>query len=121
MRLYVSPITFDMLPFVSLVTLAFVSLVQGTLYERFEDVPKHSPFDFVIIGGKFSNLNLNANRSNVHNPGGTAGNALANRLTENPLFNVLVLEAGPSYVYAFTNLAELLCLDNPGMRVCRIL
>jgi len=85
------------------------------LYEHFEDVQKHSPFDFVIIGGKFPSLNLNENRNNVHNPGGTAGNALANRLTENPLFDMLVLEAGPLYVHAVANLAKLLCLDNPGM------
>ncbi|KAF5346542.1 hypothetical protein D9756_010032 [Leucocoprinus leucothites] len=62
----------------TLVVLTFLHFVQGAIYERFEDVPQDSPFDFVIIGG------------------GTAGNALANRLTEIPDFNVLVLEAGPS-------------------------
>jgi len=85
-------------PFKFLVTLAFASLVKGKLYEHFDEVPKHSPFHFVIIGGNFPELDSNEIRSDIHDPGGTAGNALANRLTENPLFNVLVLEAGPSYV-----------------------
>lgn len=31
--------------------------------------------------------------------GGTAGAVVANRLTENPLFNILVIEAGPTYAF----------------------
>ncbi|KAF9264085.1 pyranose dehydrogenase [Marasmius fiardii PR-910] len=45
------------------------------LFEKFEDL-KRDEFDFVVIGG------------------GTAGNTIANRLTENPKYHVLVLEAG---------------------------
>ncbi|KAJ7235387.1 alcohol oxidase [Mycena rebaudengoi] len=43
-----------------------------------EDAQKHGAFDFVVVGG------------------GTAGLALATRLTENPSVSVLVLEAGPA-------------------------
>ncbi|KAF9266707.1 aryl-alcohol-oxidase from pleurotus Eryingii [Marasmius fiardii PR-910] len=46
-----------------------------SVLEKFEDL-KRNNFDFVIIGG------------------GAAGNAVANRLTENPNHHVLVLEAG---------------------------
>ncbi|KAF9266696.1 aryl-alcohol-oxidase from pleurotus Eryingii [Marasmius fiardii PR-910] len=52
-----------------------VLLSSCSLLEKFEDL-KQSDFDFVIIGG------------------GAAGNAVANRLTEDPNHHVLVLEAG---------------------------
>jgi len=31
--------------------LVLVTLVKGTLYNYFEDIPSYSTFDFVIIGG----------------------------------------------------------------------
>ncbi|KAJ3559306.1 hypothetical protein NP233_g11297 [Leucocoprinus birnbaumii] len=66
------------LSFGSIILWALVVPTRGAVYTCFEDVPQSSHFDFVIVGG------------------GTAGNTLANRLTENPHFHVLVLEAGPS-------------------------
>ncbi|TFK36270.1 pyranose dehydrogenase [Crucibulum laeve] len=49
------------------------------IYQGFDDLPsKVGIFDFIIVGG------------------GTAGSVIANRLTENVNFHVLVIEAGPS-------------------------
>ncbi|KAF7341978.1 Aryl-alcohol oxidase-like protein [Mycena venus] len=49
----------------------------AAIYDSFAQLPQHT-FDFVIVGG------------------GAGGNVVANRLTENLNFNVLLLEAGPS-------------------------
>lgn len=54
-------------------------VIDGSLIGSSFGVPGNQSFDYVIVGG------------------GTAGLVLANRLSENPLFSVAVIEAGGFY------------------------
>ncbi|KAJ6591127.1 hypothetical protein DFH09DRAFT_1138685 [Mycena vulgaris] len=49
----------------------------AAIYHSFAELPQHT-FDFIVVGG------------------GAGGNVVANRLTEDSTFSVLLLEAGPS-------------------------
>ncbi len=80
-------------------SLVFLSLAGASLagiYNDVDELPQNLNFDFIVVGGTYPRFSSRQ----PSNPelGGTAGNVVANRLTENPSFSVLVLEAGPSFV-----------------------
>ncbi|KAK0184544.1 aryl-alcohol oxidase precursor [Armillaria mellea] len=64
----------------------------GAIYERFKDLPTLN-FDFIIVGG------------------GTVGNVLANRLTENDQISILLLEAGGSMADALLSEVPFYCIS----------
>ncbi|KAF8994728.1 pyranose dehydrogenase [Cyathus striatus] len=68
---------------------------QGAIHQSFSEAATALPYDFVIAGGENKFYVKSLFHINIIS-GGTAGSVIANRLTENPKFRVLVIEAGPS-------------------------
>ncbi|KAG6917145.1 hypothetical protein DXG01_003658 [Tephrocybe rancida] len=62
----------------------------AALYNSIEELPT-AKYDFIVVGG------------------GTAGNVIANRLTENPKWRVLVIESGPSTSQATKEFSKQSC------------
>lgn len=75
-------------------------LCLAALYTDANDLPK-TVYDFVIVGGMWLHFSMILQRADIsHCSGGTAGSAVAARLTEEKSYSVLVIEAGLSLVHA---------------------
>ena len=84
-------------------TTAFVALLSllttgalAAIYNDPSQLPRGAKYDFVVVGGQFTSL-LNRYLTNTI-AAGTSGNVIANRLSENQKWRVLVIDAGRLWV-----------------------
>ena len=73
---------------------------SAVIIEHATDILEHN-YDFIVVGGESLSTKIYFTLINIFFrdcEGGTAGLAVANRLTEDPSYSVLVIEAGGSCV-----------------------
>lgn len=79
-------------------------MCRTRFFQKFDDIPRNVTYDFIIAGGSSCWKVLDcAQESNKSYSGGTGGGVVAARLAENLRWNILIIEAGPSYVAMGTN------------------
>jgi len=84
-------------------TTAFVTLLSllttealAAIYNDPSQLPRGAKYDFIVVGGQYTSL-LNRYLTDIV-AAGTSGNVIANRLSENQKWRVLVIDAGRLWV-----------------------